>query len=267
MGPVYGEELGRMTEPTSGEHGQRPAREKPAPDQIGRRLREARTARGISLREMARRIGVSPTFVSQVERGKSNPSVGTLYAFATELGASLDELTGERSEPGQATDPRFAPPPAATESAADDGQLSWDPRTAAWPRIGAPVQRGHDRRRIQLSGVVWERLTHDDDPYTDFLHVRYAPGSASCPESDMMRHGGREYGYIVSGRIDVQIGFDLFHLEPGDSIHFDSTTPHRLSNPYSEPCTGIWVVIARREDSRLASQPAAANSSHLPGLL
>jgi mannose-6-phosphate isomerase-like protein (cupin superfamily) len=145
--------------------------------------------------------------------------------------------------------------------------LSWDPRTAAWPRIGAPVQRGHDRRRIQLSGVVWERLTHDDDPYTDFLHVRYAPGSASCPENDMMRHGGREYGYIVSGRIDVQIGFDLYHLEPGDSIHFDSTTPHRLSNPYSEPCTGIWVVIARREDSRLAGQPAAANSNHLPGLL
>lgn len=270
MGSVYSEELGRMTEPTSGEHGQRPVKEKPAPDQIGRRLREARTARGISLREMARRIGVSPTFVSQVERGKSNPSVGTLYAFATELGASLDELTSERPDPDQVTGPRLAPAAAENAGAANTGdgeQLSWDPRTAAWPRIGAPVQRGHDRRRIQLSGVVWERLTHDDDPYTDFLHVRYAPGSASCPENDMMRHGGREYGYIVSGRIDVQIGFDLYHLEPGDSIHFDSTTPHRLSNPYGEPCTGIWVVIARREDSRLAGQQAAANSNHLPGLL
>jgi transcriptional regulator with XRE-family HTH domain len=240
-------------------------------DQIGRRLREARLARGISLREMARRIGVSPSFVSQVERGKANPSVGTLYAFVTELGASLDELTAERPEP----DPDVQVAEAGTgRAAASDGtagaagtELSWDPRTAAWPRIGAPVQRVHDRRRIQLSGVVWERLTHDDDPYTDFLHVHYAPGSASCPENDMMRHGGREYGYIVSGRIDIQIGFDLYHLEPGDSIHFDSTTPHRLSNPYDEPCTGIWVVIARREDNRVTGQSAGASSNHLPGLL
>jgi transcriptional regulator with XRE-family HTH domain len=226
------------------------------PDQIGRRLREARLARGISLRELARQVGVSPSFVSQVERGKANPSVGTLYAFVTKLGTSLDELTGER--PG---------PVVAEEIAPADQQMSWDPRTAAWPRIGAPVQRTHERRKIQLSGVVWERLTHDDDPYTDFLHVRYAPGSASCPENDMMRHGGREYGYIVSGRIDIQIGFDLYHLDPGDSIHFDSTTPHRLSNPYDEPCTGIWVVIARREDNRVTGQPAAASSNHLPGLL
>ncbi len=238
----------------------RPAREASAPDLIGRRLREARTARGMSLREMARRIGVSPSFVSQVERGKANPSVGTLYAFCTELGASLDELTRE------SPDPDGAPVTGSGPAAGSDAQLSWDPRAVAWPRIGAPVQRVQGRRRIQLSGVVWERLTHDEDPYTDFLHVHYEPGSASCPENDMMRHGGREYGYIVSGRIDIQIGFDLYHLGPGDSIHFDSTTPHRLSNPYDEPCTGIWVVLARREDNRVPGSPSVG-SNHLPGLL
>jgi transcriptional regulator with XRE-family HTH domain/quercetin dioxygenase-like cupin family protein len=253
--------------PSGGHDDRRPAKETSAPDQIGRRLREARTARGMSLREMARRIRVSPSFVSQVERGQANPSVGTLYAFASELGASLDELTGDRPDPDAVT---TAVPDAATAvpDAATGGhvQMSWDPRTAAWPRIGAPVQRAHGRRRIQLSGVVWERLTHDDDPHTDFLHVSYAPGSASCPEDDMMRHGGREYGYIVSGRIDIQIGFELYHLEPGDSIHFDSTTPHRLSNSYSETCTGIWVVVARREDNRVPGAPTTG-SNHLPGLL
>src|SRR5579872_2909856 len=252
-----------MTESTTDEQGQRPGKEQPAADQIGQRLREVRTARGISLRELARRIGVSASFVSQVERGKSNPSVGTLYAFVAELGTSLDELTGSQSaQPG----PDQAEPPT-DDIMAGQRQMSWDPHAAAWPRIGAPVQRVHGRRRIQLSGVIWERLTHDDDPYTDFLHVRYAPGSASCPEDDMMRHGGREYGYIISGRIDIQIGFDLYHLESGDSIHFDSTTPHRLSNPYDEPCTGIWVVIARREDSRMPAPAGAASSSHLPSLL
>jgi transcriptional regulator with XRE-family HTH domain len=253
-----------MTEPIADEQDQRLAKEVTAADQIGRRLREVRLASGISLRELARRTGVSASFVSQVERGKSNPSVGTLYAFVNELGTSLDELTGEPPDPDQAV---TAADGFASLDRAGGQQMTWDPRTAAWPRIGAPVQRMHGRRRIQLSGVVWERLTHDDDPYTDFLHVHYAPGSASCPENDMMRHGGREYGYIISGRIDIQIGFALYHLEPGDSIHFDSTTPHRLSNPYDEPCTGIWVVIARREDNRVTGQPGAASSSHLPGLL
>jgi transcriptional regulator with XRE-family HTH domain len=254
-----------MTEQADGRRDQRPAKEMPAPGQIGRRLREARMARGISLREMARRIGVSPTFVSQVERGKANPSVGTLYAFAMELGASLDELTSEHPAGEGTAAPAIAAGAAGDAAAAEP--MSWDPRTVAWPRIGAPVQRAQGRRTIQLSGVVWERLTHDDDPYTDFLHVRYAPGSASCPENDMMRHGGREYGYIISGRIDIQIGFDLYHLDPGDSIHFDSMTPHRLSNPHDEPCTGILVVVARRDDSRGHGQPAAASSSHLPSLM
>lgn len=259
-----------MTEPMTDEHEPHIARDPAAAGQIGRRLREVRMSRGISLREMARRIGVSASFVSQVERGKSNPSVGTLYAFVAELGTSLDELTGDRpvSRQGPASAAGEARDASALDTTAPAGrQMTWDPHTAAWPRISAPVQRAQGRSSIQLSGVIWERLTHDDDPYTDFLHVRYAPGSASCPEDDMMRHGGREYGYIVSGRIDIQIGFDVYHLEPGDSIHFDSMTPHRLSNPYEEPCTGIWVVIARREDNRATGQPGAASSSHLPGLL
>ena len=82
----------------------------------------------------------------------------------------------------------------------------------------------------------------------------------------MMRHGGREYGHLINGRLDVQIGFEAFHLEVGDSIHFDSMTPHRLSNPHSEPAVALWVVIGRREDQRIASPPSPG-SSHLPGLL
>jgi quercetin dioxygenase-like cupin family protein len=117
-----------------------------------------------------------------------------------------------------------------------------------------------------MSGVAWERLTHDDDPYVDFLHVEYAPGSASCAPDDMMRHGGREYGHVLSGRLEVQVGFESYSLGPGDSIHFDSTTPHRLSNPHDQPCTAVWFVLARRDYDR-AVAPTPAGSSHLPGLL
>ena len=114
-----------------GEHDPRPGKEVSAPDQIGRRLREARTARGISLREMARRIKVSPSFVSQVERGKANPSVGTLYAFVGELGVSLDDLTAERFDPDQVA------------TAADS-------------------LRGH-RRRADVLGSAHRRLAADRD--------------------------------------------------------------------------------------------------------
>ena len=209
-----------------------------APVELGQAIRAVRERRGMSLRELARRVEVSPSFVSQIELGKANPSVGTLYALVSVLGTTLDDLIGERpADPG---------PELVDASAADGGS------PAAWPRVDVPVQPAAGRQRVEMSGVVWERLTHDHDPYVDFLHVEYAPGSSSCAPDQLMRHGGREYGHLVSGRLDVQVGFDTWSLGPGDSIHFDSTTPHRLSNPYDEPCTAVWFVLARRDDNRLS---------------
>jgi len=204
--------------------------------QLGSALRAAREARGLSLREVARRVGVSPSFVSQVETGKANPSVGTLYSLVGVLGTSLDELIGEAS--GNET--QGAVPSTSAPVTASGG----------WPPVETPLQGATGRKRLQMSGVVWERLTHDHDPYVDFLHVVYAPGSASCAPEELMRHGGREYGHVLSGRIEVQIGFETYGVGPGDSIHFDSSTPHRLSNPYDDPCTAIWFVIARSGDDR-----------------
>lgn len=214
----------------------------PTAENLGVALRAAREARGLSLREVARQVEVSPSFVSQVELGKAKPSVGTLYALVSVLGISLNELLGR--------DPADTPTPTP----------------AAWPRIDAPVVRAGERSRVQMSGVVWERLTADD-PLVDFLHVEYSPGSASCPEDDMVRHGGREYGVIVTGRLEVQVGFETYSLGPGDSIHFDSSTPHRLSNPYEEPCTAVWFVLARRDDTRVPPTTTPAAWAHLPGLL
>ncbi len=206
----------------------------PGPVRLGQAIRAAREARGLSLRELARRVNVSPSFVSQVERGQANPSVGTLYAVVAELGTSLDDLIGDA-----------APDTPATRAPLADLPVD------RWPRIDVPVQGAEGRARVEMSGVVWERLTHDHDPFVDFLHVEYAPGSASCAPEQLMRHGGREYGHVISGQLDVQVGFETHPLGPGDSIHFDSTTPHRLANPYDEPCTAIWFVLDRRDDDRL----------------
>jgi quercetin dioxygenase-like cupin family protein len=110
-----------------------------------------------------------------------------------------------------------------------------------------------ERKVIQLdSGVRWERLTQSPDPNVDFLFVVYEPGGASCESSHLMRHSGREYGHVLSGTLQVTVGFEDHVLGPGDSISFDSTTPHRLATVGDEPVEAIWFVVGRSGDSRFA---------------
>jgi transcriptional regulator with XRE-family HTH domain len=224
---------------------------------IGEHLRAARLERNISLRELARRVGVSPSFVSQVELGKAKPSLGTLYSFLSELNLSLDEIMPSGPEAPYAPAPiepdRVKQLPDPVETSA----VPWP-----WEETTSPVQRADGRRKIQLTGVTWQRLTSHDDALVDFLHVTYEPGAQSCPPDHLMRHVGREYGHILSGSLDVQVGFQHYRLNPGDSISFDSATPHRLSNEGSLTCVSIWVVAGRR------SWPGTADGSrgeaHMP---
>ncbi|MYS75666.1 helix-turn-helix domain-containing protein, partial [Streptomyces sp. SID5926] len=81
---------------------------------IGPALRAAREARGMSLRALARQIGVSPSFLSQLERNKTNASVGTLYTLVEALDLSLDQLVS--TDPGSPGAARPAPPAAEPDS-------------------------------------------------------------------------------------------------------------------------------------------------------
>lgn len=197
-------------------------------DAIGDRLREERVRAGISQRELARRLGLSASMISQLESGMSKPSVGTLYAIVTELGLSLDTVI--RGEDGP--DPSGAP------------RLDRD--------VGAsPIVHEGERQSIDLaSGVRWEELTAATEDGVDFLHAVYEVGGASTPDESLMRHHGREYGYIVTGTLGIQIGFTEYELKSGDSIAFDSTTPHRLFNKGDVPVHAIWFVVGREADAR-----------------
>lgn len=210
--------------------------------EMGDRLREARRARALSLRGLAERVRVSPSLISQVETGRARPSVSTLYAIASELGISLDELLFIDARPSGVE----ATPAHGTA----EGLESRLPRS--------PVQRADSRSRIRLaSGVVWERLTTASIPNVDFLHVTYEVGGASSPADEFQRHSGQEWGFILSGTLGVTIGFDDYVLGPGDAIAFDSTTPHRLYNVGEQPVHGVWFVLGRRP---LDVAPATAES-------
>jgi transcriptional regulator with XRE-family HTH domain len=196
---------------------------------IGARLRAERERHGLSQRELSRRLGVSPSLISQIEAGQSRPSVSTLYAIVTELDVSLDDIFRTiDSEGGPSADPTGHDVSGISVSS-DGDQL---------------VHPG-DRDVIELaSGVRWERLTgHDEN--VDFLHVIYDVGGSSSPDERLMQHVGREYGYVISGRLGVQIGFRRYELGPGDTIAFDSSHPHRLWNLGDVPVRGIWFVMGR----------------------
>jgi transcriptional regulator with XRE-family HTH domain len=218
---------------------------------VGRQLRQARMASGMSLREMARRVDVSASLISQIELGRTMPSVGTLYSIASELGVSLDGLmpiTQEQPEQPEPAEQPERPMPVPVRRPAESLRRAATqvPRPAApGPEANSPVQRAGRRHELRIGGAVWGRLTADHDPANDFLHVTYQPGGESCPEDQMIHHRGSEYGFIISGRLHVQVGFNHYDLDQGDSISFPSATPHRLSNPYPQETQSVWLVADR----------------------
>ena len=200
--------------------------------EVGERLRARRRARNLSLRELADRLGVSPSLISQIERGRARPSVSTLFAIATELDASLDELLFNDDD----------------RPAASGAGLGTRP---------SPVQESSSRHHIRLaSGVIWERLTTTSQPGVEFLFVIYEVGGASSPGDTFQSHSGYEWGYVISGMLEVTIGFDRYILQPGDAVSLDSSVPHRLANIGDTPVHAIWFVLGRDADPRLIGQPA-----------
>jgi transcriptional regulator with XRE-family HTH domain len=200
---------------------------------LGARLRAIRLARGLGVRELARRLEVSPSAISQIETGKIQPSVRTLYALAAEFGVSMNEALFDGDAARSDSTPAAETSPAAAASSP-----------------GVAVQRADGRRAITMSsGVRWERLLVWSDDDVEFMEATYEPGGASSPNGAFVRHSGHEFGLVLSGTLHVTVGFDEFVLAPGDSITFPSSTPHRLSNDGAETVRAIWVVRGRRGDS------------------
>lgn len=196
------------------------------PDGLGTRLREARQQRGLSLRSLANAVGVSASLVSQVEMGKTQPSVATLYAMANHLGVSLDGLVGRETD--------------AEQPLGVNGSSSF----------GREVQRATDNPTIEMeNGVRWERLASEPGGPAEPILVTYEPGGSSSIEGKLMRHAGVEYAYLLEGALVLQLEFDEITLSAGDSLCFDSERPHMYANRGDVPARGIWFVAERHDES------------------
>ena len=201
-------------------------------DNLGTRLKAVRQTAGLTLREMARRVNVSPSFISQIENGKAQPSVATLYAFSKLLNVSVDEFF-EGNE---------ADAVAHTTKRSDKVSPSdaWHPSEYA-NRVSV-VHPSHRPRLDMAEGVVWERLAATPERGINFMEIVYAPGATSSAGGELQSHEGYEYGYVTQGVLEVTIGDEVFVLSAGESLGFDSSIAHVFRNVGNDIVRGVWFV-------------------------
>jgi transcriptional regulator with XRE-family HTH domain len=225
-----------------------PGKSQPRALAIGEKLRAAREQNQISLRELAVKAEMSASMLSQIENGRAFPSVRSMYSIAGALGLQMDYFFPNEDE--------IAAPAGAAQMTASDLRES---QLSAAPDSGSPafedaihspeteILNAASRPTIVLKGgVTWSRLTARPERDAEFLEVVYAPGATSGV--NMSHHLGREFGLVLEGELVVELGFEKHNLREGDSIIFDSTRPHRLTNACSKPARALWVVLNSEQE-------------------
>ena len=217
---------------------------------IGRRLAAHRGKRGKRVVELAREVGVTPSLISQIERGQSRPSVSTLFAMAQALEVPVDAFFREPAVAAVAPSPPV-PPPAPPEGWAVPVREHTEP-----DGHGRYMVRRGDRATIDIEGGVrWERLTPQTMRHLDFFELVYGPGAQSNPT--LYSHPGTEMVLVTSGRLEITVGFEHYRLEPGDSMQFPSTMPHRYANPTEETTRAVTVILYDCPDDAPKAPPDA----------
>lgn len=183
--------------------------------QVGRKIRELRTAAGLTLEELAVGAKVSRSLVSQVERGIATPSLMTLRRIAGVLSLPIAAL--------------FAGDEAASDTEAD----RWGQRLV--------VRQGRRKTlHVPDSGLIYELLTPDLNRKMELLWGEIPPGAMSPDESSI--HEGEEFVICLSGSLVIVYEDREYELQVGDSIYFDCTKPHRLENRSDAICR-ILIAI------------------------
>ena len=228
-------------------------------------LTERRRESSMSMSELGRKVGVSPSMISQIERGQTLPSVGTLFALAAALGVTVDAFLTQPAKRDDADAGEAAPASVveaheATAQAATARCGSRSRRCRRPAREGMYVVRHDDRASVPIrGGVTWERLTPRSLEDVEFLELDYAPYAES--DDELYRHPGIEMVLVLEGNFEIHVGFETYALEVGDSMLFPSSLPHRYVNPTGERSRAVTVILRDAVGSAggvSASEPAEA---------
>jgi quercetin dioxygenase-like cupin family protein/DNA-binding XRE family transcriptional regulator len=185
--------------------------------------------------------------MSQIETGKTRPSVSTLYTITLTLGLSFDHVF-DMSDVDNPADSRATTlirrgtlHNGGRNNVLEALGLARDPRQA-------PPAPPHPRRMPESGGgVTLEPLGEMPALHVGVFQATFAPGAESCGLADVMRHPGWEYGFLVSGGLMLTLHGENLRIGAGDAVSFEGTAPHRYFNDTPEPAVGVWFVIEQTE--------------------
>jgi transcriptional regulator with XRE-family HTH domain len=176
---------------------------------IGNRIRLLRSQRNLTLQALAEKTGLSSSMLSLVERGKTSPSIGTLVAISSALGAHMSDLFDNRAG-----------------------------------KRREPVIRVEDQPVYITAESVKRRIVRtDDERGIELVFNEYEPGTGSG--SGLVHHSGHEYGVVLEGTLTVEVDGAEYELDPGDSISYSSQLPHRIQNNGRNHVTAVWINLER----------------------
>jgi transcriptional regulator with XRE-family HTH domain len=173
-------------------------------DEIGQKLKAARTERDMSLQDLAKLTGVTRSMLSQIENNKTYPSLSTLQQVSRALGVPMGSFFESDEE------------------------------------AGSPILRRKDRRRLQTkNGVTFYSLTPALKKHRiEVLYNLYEAGGSTGP---LYSHQGEECGVVLKGRLEVVSEDNVYTLDEGDTIYLDSSKPHRIRNIGNGEAIAIWI--------------------------
>ncbi|HNA88167.1 MAG TPA: helix-turn-helix domain-containing protein [Anaerolineales bacterium] len=181
---------------------------------VATRLRELREARKISMRTLATQSGLSANALSMIERGKTSPSVSTLYKLADAMGVSITAFFDSDNEKKQVV-----------------------------------FLKQDERARMAFTRGVFEALGGEQfvgrvEPFMLTLE-----SGAACGPHDIV-HSGHEFVFCLRGQLDYQVEREVYHLEAGDSLLFASRLRHRWRNPGGH-VTNALIIISGYDEGEL----------------
>lgn len=173
---------------------------------LGRRIKDLRLGRGLSIKELAKRAELSAGAISQIERGIGSTSIRSIRNICKALRVPLGILFSAENK---------------------DGENEY-------------ICRFHQRETLDFGhGTIKQKLTAKGVNNLELLAVNVEPGGNSGP--DTYSHDGEEMGLVLSGVLDLCIAEQRYHLKEGDAFAFPSTMPHRFSNSGNVACRVLWV--------------------------
>jgi transcriptional regulator with XRE-family HTH domain len=175
---------------------------------LGPEIRSLRKRRGLTLKEVANRTGYTESFLSQVERGLTSPSISSLKEIGAALGIALTHFFEKKTK----------------------AQRILFLRRGQGKRMNMPAKRA----------VFCLLAPNAPERKMDPLFIVMEPGSVQGKER--YSHRGEEFAFLIKGKLEVFVGDKKYILEEGDSLYFDSSLPHGWSNISQGRTEVIWIA-------------------------